>query len=96
MPKRGRGNHVGNALPVILPRPDLEIGSQWPGDFLGHELLERLARDAPDQFADQVALVAGVIARSGAGFPPGGLGRQPPRGSIPVVHLLQGKGRIPA
>src|SRR6516162_4861535 len=47
---------------VALRGADLEVGAQRPGDFLGHELLERLAADPPQDLAEQVPVVERVVA----------------------------------
>src|SRR3712207_7719532 len=46
-----------DAVPVGLPRADLEIRVERPGDPVGHELLEGVPGDPPDQLTDQVPLV---------------------------------------
>src|SRR3712207_8033968 len=56
----------------------------------------RPAGDAPDHLADKMALGPRVIARCGAGLPPRGLRGEPGGRLLPVVHVLQREGRVPA
>ena len=74
---RRRRDHVRD--PVVLARreADVEVGIERLGDLAVEELADRLAGDAPDDLADEVALGHGVVARPGAGLPPRRLGGEP-------------------
>ena len=73
---RGRGDDGRDARDLGFPRTDLEVRPQRVGDAVRDELLERGVGDPPDDLADQVPLVAGVVARGGARLPPRPLLRQ--------------------
>ena len=75
---------------------DVEVGAQRPRNLRRKELAQALAGDAPDHFADQVAVVQHVVARGRPGFPPGRLGGQQGGRLVPVVHVLEGDGLLPA
>ena len=75
---------------------DVEVGAQRPRNVRGKELTQALAGDAPDHFADQVAVGQHVVARGRPGFPPGRLGGQQGGRLVPVVQVLEGDWLVPA
>ena len=46
----------------MLGGADVEIGIQWFGNVLGEKLTQRAARDAANDFADQMPLSDGMVA----------------------------------
>ena len=89
-------HHVGHAVELRRRQADVEVGAQRPRDLRGEELAEAPAGDAPDHFADQVAVGQCVIARGRPGFPPGRLRRQHGGRLVPVVHVVDGDRLVPA
>src|SRR5204862_7796929 len=71
-------------------------GAQRPRNLGGEELAQALAGDAPDHFADQVAVGHHVVARARPGFPPGRLTCQPGGRLVPVVQVFDGDRLVPA
>src|ERR1700676_3181372 len=92
--QRRRRDHVRDPLPVAFLGADLEIGAERPGDFIGHELLERLAADPPHDLADQVTVTERVVTRRGSRLPPRSLGGHPGGGLRPVVEILDDGGLV--
>ena len=72
----------------LRPGADVEIGAERSGDLRSEERAERLARDAPDQLAEQVALRDGVVARRRARLPPRRL-RGEEAGALVVVPQVR-------
>ena len=63
------GGGINSAIRVVLvPRADLDVGTERFRDLVADELLERLTGGTPDHLADQVTVVDHVIA----GGRPGG------------------------
>ncbi len=74
----------------------MEVGLERFGDLAREVRPDRVARDAADDLADEVALREGVVARRRARFPPGRLGRQARRAQVPVGELLGGERLLPS
>ncbi len=89
-------HHVGDAMELRGRQADVEVGAQRPRDLRGEELAQALAGDAPDHFADQVAVGQRVVARGRPGLPPGRLRGQPGGGLVPVVQVVDGDRLVPA
>ncbi len=85
---RRRRHDVGHPPKVGRLEADVEVGSQWPGHLLPEEGAHRLAGDPANDLADQIPLGHGVVARHGAGLPPGLLGREQGGGFLPVIKVL--------
>ena len=77
-------------------RPMWKSAPERPGHPLPEEGADRLARDPAHDFADEVALGDGVIARRRARLPPRLLGGQQAGGLLPVVEILDGHRLRPA
>src|SRR5262249_24948170 len=52
-------HHVGDGMELRGRQADVEVGAQRPRKVRGKELTQALAGDAPDHFADQVAVGQG-------------------------------------
>ena len=82
----GRGrlrHHVGDAMELRERQTDVKVGAERPRNVRGKKLAQALAGDAPDHFADQVAVGQHVVARGRAWFPPRRLRRQAGRSTCP-------------
>ena len=57
----------------MLGGADVEIGIQWFSNVLGEKLTQCAARDAANDFADQMPLSDGMVATGCSWRPPGRL-----------------------
>jgi hypothetical protein len=76
-------------------QPDVEVRPERDRHLVLEEGAEALARDPPDDLADQVSLGHGVVARGGTRLPPRCLRGQQARHLLPVTEVLVGDRRLP-
>ena len=82
------GNEFAHPAIVGRIQADMEIRAQGLGDLFAKELPDEAAGNPSYDFALEVALGHGVIARARAGFPPGCLGGEARADCVPVVEFL--------
>ena len=93
--ERRRRREFCDAVVVVGPCADLEVGVERLGDLLAHKLFQRHAGDPSHNLTDEVAEVEHVITRRGARRPPWGMAGQQRGRLLPVIQVFERERRLP-